>query len=105
MLIHEEFCDLIIKLVVRDVEQLGRPLDQVITHYLEIVKPSFEQFTLPVHSMFNKYNQFWFGLYFLFWSTALFSFRFCVVQEARKRDHPARRREPGGDFSDRAADL
>ena len=34
--------------MVRDVEQLGRPLDQVITHYLEIVKPSFEQFTLPV---------------------------------------------------------
>ena len=43
-----EFCTLY--LVVRDVEQLGRPLEKVITHYLEIVKPSFEQFTLPVRT-------------------------------------------------------
>lgn len=37
-------CDAVLK----DTKERGRELDQVLKHYITIVKPAFEEFTLPV---------------------------------------------------------
>ena len=34
--------------VVRDINERGRKLDQVLEQYANLVKPAFEEFTLPV---------------------------------------------------------
>lgn len=34
--------------VLRDTEEYGRAIDVVLTEYQQFVKPSFEEFTLPV---------------------------------------------------------
>ena len=34
--------------VVRDIREKGRDLDQVLDQYTNLVKPAFEEFTLPV---------------------------------------------------------
>ena len=34
--------------VCRDIEERGRDLEQVLKQYIHLVKPAFEEFTLPV---------------------------------------------------------
>ena len=34
--------------VLRDINERGRKLDQVLNQYIDLVKPAFEEFTLPV---------------------------------------------------------
>jgi uridine kinase len=38
--------------VLRDVKERGRSLEQVLDRYDTLVKPAFEDFTLPVYSLF-----------------------------------------------------
>ena len=35
-------------IVLRDTQEMGRDLDQVLNQYINFVKPAFEEFTLPV---------------------------------------------------------
>ncbi len=35
-------------IVLRDIKERGRELDKVLNQYIDIVKPAFEEFTLPV---------------------------------------------------------
>lgn len=34
--------------MLRDTQEMGRDLDQVLNQYVNFVKPAFEEFTLPV---------------------------------------------------------
>lgn len=34
--------------VLRDIKERGRNLEQVLSQYMNVVKPAFEEFTLPV---------------------------------------------------------
>ena len=34
--------------VIRDINERGRELDQILDQYTNLVKPAFEEFTLPV---------------------------------------------------------
>lgn len=36
-------------IVMRDTQEMGRDLDQVLSQYINSVKPAFEEFTLPVN--------------------------------------------------------
>ena len=42
--------------VVRDIEERGRSLEQVLEQYTTYVKPAFEEFTLPVSLPLLKIN-------------------------------------------------
>ena len=39
-------CDL--SIVLKDIEERGRELDQILSQYVQLVKPAFEEFCLPV---------------------------------------------------------
>ena len=39
--------------VCRDIEERGRDLEQVLKQYIHLVKPAFEEFTLPVRHSVN----------------------------------------------------
>lgn len=39
---------ILIIIVLRDTQEMGRDLDQVLNQYVNFVKPAFEEFTLPV---------------------------------------------------------
>ena len=43
-------------LVMRDMKEWGRDLDQILHQYTQFVKPAFEEFCLPVspHTIFPK---------------------------------------------------
>lgn len=43
-------------LVLRDVQELKRDLDVVLSQYINFVKPSFEEFCLPVRKFFSQLN-------------------------------------------------
>lgn len=39
--------------VLRDIQERGRELEQVLTQYTQFVKPAFEEFCLPVSGSFH----------------------------------------------------
>jgi len=39
--------------VLRDIQERGRELEQVLTQYTQFVKPAFEEFCLPVSKSFH----------------------------------------------------
>ena len=43
LLFHSDYL-----IVCRDIEERGRDLEQVLKQYIHLVKPAFEEFTLPV---------------------------------------------------------
>lgn len=40
-------------LVLRDISERGRELEQVLSQYITFVKPAFEEFCLPVRIIFH----------------------------------------------------
>lgn len=84
--------------VLRDISQRGRDLESVLAQYITLVKPAFEEFCLPV-SRVVLFSCFFFISSFLTAGPSplltpppLSPSR--LDQEVRRRDHPARRRQP-----------
>ena len=44
---HDQGYSFFFRRVLKDVEERGRDIEQVLTQYTELVKPAFEQFCLP----------------------------------------------------------